>query len=332
MQHDVGFAFSPYRDLITNGEKVKSEMALRIGVDLGGSWLRIGALDSNSKSIAGPHVAKYPSPRNWQDFVDLLSRHNADKVEGFGVAISGPIENHTTVIHGPNLPWLTGRNVGNDLRATLRKPVVIANDMEAATEGEMAHGVLRHYAWAIFDTISTGWGGNLVLNGMRVDGEPGHANVSFDTPHRCGAGHNGCYESLYSGSALERQIAASVPVVPDGSPAEIWEAFNKEAEAGASWALQLLDGWAEGVGRAWANVLNRIRPMQAIVYMGTTAETLLAIPRVQQRLRASIKRIAMFPEHQSPEFPMLKAQEEHRSIFGAVIVYEKECRKSDRPS
>ena len=307
-------------------------MANKIGVDLGGSWLRIGAIDTNSNTIAWPPVAKYPSPRNWRDFVDLLSRHNAAEVEGFGVGISGPIENHTTVIHGPNLPWLTGRNVGNDLRAELRRMVVIANDMEAATEGEMAHGVLRHYAWAIFDTISTGWGGNLVLNGMRVDGEPGHANITFDSPHRCGAGHYGCYESLYSGSALERQIASSVPVIRDSSPAEIWEAFHKEAEAGTPWALQLLDRWAEGVGRAWANVLNRIRPMQAIAYMGTTAETLLAIPRVHQRLRATIKRIAMFPEHQLPDFPILKAQEEHRSIFGAVIVYEKECRESNRLS
>ena len=74
----------------------------------------------------------------------------------------------------------------------------------------MAHGVLRHYAWAIFDTISTGWGGNLILNGMRVDGEPGHANITFDSPHHCGAGHTGCYEAFYSGSALEQQIAASV--------------------------------------------------------------------------------------------------------------------------
>lgn len=301
-------------------------MALKIGVDLGGSWLRIGAVD-HSNTIAGPHVATYPSPRNWQDFVDLLSRHDADEVEGFGVAISGPIENHTTVIHGPNLPWLTGRNVGVDLRAVLRKTVVVANDMEAATEGEMAHGVLRHYAWAIFDTISTGWGGNLVLNGMRVDGEPGHANVTFESPNQCGAGHIGCYESIYSGSALERKIAASIHAVPNQSQTDLWEVFHKEVEAGTQWALQILDGWAEGVGRAWANILNRIRPMQAIVYMGTTAENLLAIPRVHRRLRATINRIAMFPEHQSPQFPILKAQEEHRAIFGAAIVYEKKCRE-----
>jgi hypothetical protein len=76
-----------------------------------------------------------------------------------------------------------------------------------------------------------------------------------------------------------------------------------------------MDGWAECVGRAWANVLNRIRSMQAIVYMGTPAENLLAIPRVHQGLRAAIKRIALFPEHKSPEFPILKAQDEHLAIF-----------------
>jgi predicted NBD/HSP70 family sugar kinase len=302
-------------------------MASKIGVDLGGSWLRVGAIDANSNTLAAPHVAKYPSPQSWQDFVDVLSRHNTDDVEGFGVAVSGPIENHTIVIHGPNLPWLTGRNVGRELRTALKRTVVVANDMEAATEGEMAHGVLKDYAWAIFDTISTGWGGNLILNGMRVDGEPGHANVTFDSPNRCGAGHIGCYEAIYSGSALERQIAAAMQAAPGHLQTDVWAAFHQEVATGAPWALQLLDSWAEGVGRAWANVLNRIRPLQAIVYMGTTAENLLAIPRVQQRLRATIKRIAMFPEHQSPEFPILQAQEEHRAIFGAVIVYDRQCRQ-----
>lgn len=100
-----------------------------------------------------------------------------------------------------------------------------------------------------------------------------------------------------------------------------------EGDAGTQWALHLLDGWAEGVGRVRANVLNRIRPMQAIVYMGSTAEHLLAIPHVHQGVRAAIKRSAMCLEHQSPAFPIVHAQEEHRASFGAVIVYEKEYRE-----
>ena len=87
--------------------------------------------------------------------------------------------------------------------------------------------------------------------------------------------------------------------------------------------ISFADEWAEGVGRAWANVLNRIRPMQAIVYMGTTAESMLAQQRVQQRLRATLQQICMFPEHKRHDFPILKAREENRGMYGALIVYDK---------
>jgi hypothetical protein len=93
--------------------------------------------------------------------------------------------------------------------------------------------------------------------------------------------------------------------------------------AGTPWATALLDYWAEGVGRAWGNVLNRIRPIEAIVYMGTTAEKLLALPNVAQRLRATIQRICIFPEHQVPTFPIVAAQEPNRSLYGALAVYDK---------
>jgi hypothetical protein len=59
--------------------------------------------------------------------------------------------------------------------------------------------------------------------------------------------------------------------------------------------------------------------------MGTTAERMLAVPQALGKVRSTIQRIAMFPEHQSNAFPILAAQEPNRSIYGAVIVYEKEA-------
>src|SRR4029079_12078143 len=173
--------------------------------------------------------------------------------------------------------------------------VIVSNDMEAATEGEFALGVLKRFSWAVFDTISTGWGGNLILSGLRVDSEPGHANVTFDSTFHCGSGHVGCREALYSGSGMERRIGEQLPSrEANRTPSsELWDAFQLAVERETGWALALLDDWAEGVGRAWANILNSIRPLQAIVYMGTTAEALLPIPRVQQRLRQTMQWICM---------------------------------------
>jgi hypothetical protein len=87
--------------------------------------------------------------------------------------------------------------------------------------------------------------------------------------------------------------------------------------------VDLLDDWAEGVGRAWANTLNRIRPLEAVVYMGTTAENLLGIDRARHELRETMTRICMFPERQRDDFPIIAAQEPDRAIYGAVIVFNK---------
>lgn len=295
-------------------------MGSKLGVDFGGTWVRVGILEPSAGGDT-LRVEKYASPGGWDEFAALLAPYAGADVEGVGIAIAGPIEDHALVVKGPNLRWLDGRDVRRDLGAVLGKKVVVSNDMEAATEGEMARGVLRKYPWAIFDTISTGWGGNLVLDGKRVDGEPGHTNVTFASPYLCGCGNYGCNEALYSGSHMERRIRAHLPALP--AEAGAWEPFHEAVAAGTPWALALLDDWAEGVGRVWANAMNRIRPLQAVVYMGTTAESLIAVPRVAQRLRATVQRICMFPEHKAESFPILQAQEPNRSIYGAIAVYDK---------
>jgi hypothetical protein len=124
---------------------------------------------------------------------------------------------------------------------------------------------------------------------------------------------------------MERRIAEQLSgrEAKRASSAELWNAFQQAVDRETGWALALLDDWAEGVGRAWANLLNSIRPLQSVVYMGATAEALLQIPRVQERLRQTLQRICMYPEHRHPDFPILAAEEEHRAIYGAVIVYDK---------
>jgi glucokinase len=300
-------------------------MSNRIGVDFGGTWLRVGVVDEGMDGGAIARFDKHPTPTSWDRFVEILRPYDAEEVEGFGIAISGPIADHSSVIQAPNLPWLTGRNVRRELETTLGKKVVISNDMEAATEGELARGVLRQFTWAVFDTISTGWGGNLILNGLRVDSEPGHASVTFDSPYRCGSGHVGCREALYSGSGMERRIEECLGTrqASQSFSAELWDTFHRAVDDESDWALALLDDWAEGVGRAWANMLNCIRPLQAIVYMGMTAESLLPMPRARQRLHETMLKICMYPEHRRSDFPILPAQEEHRAIYGALIVYDR---------
>jgi glucokinase len=100
-------------------------MPQTIGVDLGGTWLRLGLVDTDAKHDEVRHLGAYPSPTTWEGLVELLSRHTSDDIQGYAVAVSGPIDSHATVIRGPNLPWTKRapalvRSVGQERRRLQR--------------------------------------------------------------------------------------------------------------------------------------------------------------------------------------------------------------------
>lgn len=45
------------------------------GVDLGGTWLRVGTVDASKISVGGSlEVHRYPSPTDWDALVGILKR------------------------------------------------------------------------------------------------------------------------------------------------------------------------------------------------------------------------------------------------------------------
>lgn len=223
--------------------------------------LRMGLVEVDTRGhldLQGS-IEKHPSPRSWDEFLQVLRSHRASNTEGYGIAIAGAIENHAKVDKAPNLPWLDGRNVPEELAPHLgldSKQIIVANDMEAAAHGEREKGILRGCNWVIFDTISTGWGGTLILNGEVVIGEPGHVNLGFDLPYVCGCGNRGCVEALYSGSAMEQRILQQfqrqveeqkILFPPD---LNVWDISIKSSRLGLS---GLYHSWKNG-RKGWAGL------------------------------------------------------------------------------
>lgn len=307
-----------------------------LGIDLGGTHLRIAAIEVKPNGylkMREQSIWELDRPQSWADFVRELQDYKDEisQTDGCALSIAGSIDEHSKVTRAPNVPFMDGQVVPVELSRELdldEAHIVVANDMEAAAHAEKTVGVLQDCNWAIFDTISTGWGGALILNGEVVVGEPGHVNLGFSLPYVCGCGNVGCLEALYSGSAMVRRIRQHLDaqgiLFPSDLDAKIWEYFAKELETEAAWAVSLIDEWGEAVGRAWANVLNRIQPIQRIAYMGPTANAL--IPKAMDRIRATMRRVCMFSHHKDPtQLEILPAEASlgsNRSIYGAAVVYQ----------
>ena len=195
-----------------------------IGVDLGGTNLRIAAVDSDGilleKVTLGTQVIK------GRDFVlgemtdsikSLIGKYSPKlDLEGVGIGVPGIIDKRTGMLReSPNLPGWDDYPVRDEIERLLSAPVVLENDANVAAFGEGWLGAARGYDEVCMITLGTGVGGGLVfggrvwhgMNGMA--GEVGHVTVD-PNGYPCKCGNIGCAEQYASATAVMKMAREEI--------------------------------------------------------------------------------------------------------------------------
>lgn len=206
---------------------LESAETLTIGVDLGGTSLRIaawtpkvGVLDSitlPTRLNAGPIAVVEDMCRT---IGDLLDRYGQYEAVGIGVGSPGPLELPAGKLHQPpNMPGWDGFPLLDEIRKRVQPPVYLEGDANVAVLAEYALGLGKDLGVdsLCMLTLGTGVGNGIVLNGQLwhgasgMGGEAGHMTIHVNGP-RCGCGNRGCLEACASATALvkaaERKIAS----------------------------------------------------------------------------------------------------------------------------
>jgi glucokinase len=189
-----------------------------IGVDLGGTNLRIAAvsregkflerIDLEAKAVRGPdHVINDMCAA----VLRLTEKHRGDgQFLGAGMGIPGLVDIESgTVRKSANLPGWSNYPVRAEIEKRLGVPVFIDNDGKCAALGEKWMGAGRGVATMGMLTLGTGIGGAIVLGDEifrgtnEMAGEFGHVPIERDGLP-CGCGGYGCSEKYASASALIR--------------------------------------------------------------------------------------------------------------------------------
>ncbi|MGH9636977.1 MAG: ROK family protein, partial [Candidatus Angelobacter sp.] len=118
---------------------------LAIGVDLGGTNLRIAAVDSNGK-VLDKITTSTPVARGRDQVIDEMciaiqelvgKQRNDSELAGIGIGVPGIIEMETGMLReSPNLPGWHNYPVRDEIQDRLRTTVVLENDANAAAMGE----------------------------------------------------------------------------------------------------------------------------------------------------------------------------------------------------
>jgi len=261
-----------------------------VGLDIGGTKINGGVVDSNGKVIAR---ARRETPAQDADAIaheaaDLIRELSKDRdVVAAGVACAGFIDKSgATVLFAPNLAW-RDEPLKQRLESIADIPVIIENDANAAAWGEFTHGVGRDADDMVLVTVGTGIGGGVVVDGRLLRGawgvaaELGHLRVVPDGI-RCGCGNRGCWEQYASGNALVREarelVASGTPLAArladlcGHDPAALKGAdVTRAAMDGDPAALELLTDLGTWIGEGAASVAAVLDP-ELIVIGGGVAD------------------------------------------------------------
>ncbi len=192
----------------------------RIGVDLGGTKLAVGVVDSKG-NIVGDSVTYDHVGLHEEEVLDRIER-NIDRalsaagtsrgdVSGVGVLFPGHIRWPDGVtLTTSNLPGFKNFPLREKMEARLGIPCLADNDANAQTLAEYRYGAGVGLDPMVFLTVSTGIGGGIIIDGKLyrgftgTAGEFGHMIVDVSGGQRCTCGNYGCLMSLASGIVIPK--------------------------------------------------------------------------------------------------------------------------------
>ena len=220
-----------------------------VGVDLGGTNLRIAALSGEGqlleKVTLGTKVA-FGSDHVINEMCDAIQHlsvkyKETGKFLGAGIGVPGIIDMQTgTLRKSANLPGWEDYPVRAEIERRLRSSnkdvrVVLENDANVAALGEQWLGAACGVPNVAVVTLGTGIGGGIVLGGRiwhgmnGMAGEFGHVTVEPEG-HPCGCGNHGCAEQYASASAIVRMAREAIA---SGAAPSLARAASSDAEFGA---------------------------------------------------------------------------------------------------
>ena len=294
-------------------DDASSTSPLFIGVDVGGTNVKIGVVDSGCNVICEGHFPtdqakgpQYALDRAALEVGKLLhsTGRSIDDAVACGLGTPGPMDIQAgTILEPANLPGWRHYNVRDGLAAAIGLPVTYTNDANAAAYGEYWAGGGAEFASMILITLGTGVGGGIIINERWIDGAHSHGaevgHIVIDTTEDarvCSCGIPGHLEAYTSATALVARAKETVATGVETSLSELNEITALEvsnaAEAGDAVASKLVMDTADYLARGIATLAHVIDP-EAIILGGAmnfgASETELG-RNFLQRIAASVSK------------------------------------------
>ncbi|GGM87729.1 ROK family glucokinase [Dactylosporangium sucinum] len=266
-------------------------MGLTIGVDIGGTKVLGGVVDSAGDVLAQTRrdtPAQDPGETADRIIEVIRELSAAHPVDAVGIGAAGWIDATRSIVQfAPNLAW-RNEPLRDKITAAVGLPVVVENDGNAAAWAEFRFGAAHDADDSmVLITVGTGIGGGIIIGGNLIRGANGIAGelghtMMVPSGHPCGCGRHGCLEQYTSGRALVRFARADARERPEAAEQLLGlaggevdridgPAITQAARSGDPVAIGAFEQVGRWLGVAFADLVQLFDP-QVIVVGGGVIE------------------------------------------------------------
>ena len=251
---------------------------MKIGIDIGGSHIGVGLVDSSGKIIKkSEQDIKISDRKDIKKFIEnfIITTINAwiksdnIQIEKIGIGIPGIVKNNQ-VKFSVNL-GISNYNLKQILQEQFKNiEITIKNDAKCAALAEKHLGALKNYNDCIFICLGTGIGGAAFYDGKlvvprRSSGfEFGHMTIQKHG-HLCKCGNKGCFEQYGSMRVFKNNIRNCLNLSDEIDGEELLNIVIKNLENEE--VKNVIKEYIENLCIGLSNIVNLVEP-QAICIGG----------------------------------------------------------------
>ncbi len=241
-----------------------------IGIDLGGTNIKVGVVDEQY-NIVGRSNVKTNLPRPAEAIVDSIveavnlacedAKVSISDINSVGIGTPGAANRNSGVVLYSNNLGFKDTELGLMLKKKIGKEIFVENDANAAAYGEFLNGAGKGYQNVVVITLGTGVGGGIIIDGKIYTGfnfcgaEIGHSVIHYGG-RQCSCGRKGCFEAYASATAL---IKATKEAMEKNKNSRMWAVVDNDINnvdgKTAFDGMRLEDETAIGVVNEYINYL-----------------------------------------------------------------------------
>lgn len=265
---------------------------MKIGIDLGGSHISVGAIDENGKILTQEDIQILEEDkRNIKDIIEnyiltsvkkIIEFH---KVESIGIAIPGTV-NERKIIKAVNL-GLENYDIVGRLSKEINLPIKIKNDAKCAAIAESTYGSIKEYENSLFLTLGTGIGGAVVFNHKLLDPkkvpgfEFGHMIITKNG-RLCNCGKRGCFERYGSMKVFKQEVINELNLDEKISGEELLKKVEKEQQDPV--VENIIDEFTENLSIGISNLINIFEPEAIGIGGSFTYYADILLPKIKSKI------------------------------------------------